>query len=71
MSNTLPNPGVNPLALPMATPDLGGGSQRWINRMQSCNPWSGNSTLNGCITPQVMFCWQSIMLMPYHLGQEH
>ena len=54
MANTLPNPDVNPLAIqPPATPSLGGGNQRWINPTLSCNPWSGNSTLNGCITPQV------------------
>ena len=54
MASTLPNPDVNPLAIqPMTTPDVGGGNKRWINPTLSCNPWSGNSTLNGCITPQV------------------
>lgn len=54
MANTLPNPDVNPLAVKLInTPDVGGGNKRWISPTMSCNPWSGNSTLNGCITPQV------------------
>ncbi|CAL5228295.1 g11401 [Coccomyxa viridis] len=53
MANTLPNPDVNPLAVQLInTPAVGGGNKRWINPTLSCNPWSGNSTLNGCITPQ-------------------
>ena len=53
VANTLPDPFVNPLAAqPISTPSLAG-SQRWISPAQSCNPWSKNSTLNGCITPQV------------------
>ena len=53
VANTLPNPDVNPLAIqPITTPGLGT-SQRRIAPQDSCNPRSGNSTLNGCITPQV------------------
>ena len=54
-----PMSNANPLGLqPITTPDLGGGTQRWIKPALSCNPWSGNSSLNGCITPQVRPCQQ-------------